>query len=68
MRRAARLIHTSEKIILINITLITLVLIFVNVKTLIMLMLFFAASDLHDGPCRQVTPAIRQLRNLNIHL
>jgi len=35
MRRATSLIHTSEIKILLNIPLITLVLIFVNVKTLV---------------------------------
>ena len=40
MRRATGLIHTSEIIFLLNLPLINLVLIFVNTKTLIMLMLF----------------------------
>jgi len=40
MRRATGLIHTSEIKILLNLPSIILVLIFVNVKTLIMLMLF----------------------------
>jgi len=40
MRRATSLIHTSEIIILLNLPLIILVLIFVNVKPLIMLILF----------------------------
>jgi len=40
MRRATSLIHTSEIIILLNLPSIILVLIFVNVKTLIMLTLF----------------------------
>ena len=40
MRRATSLIHTSEIKILLNLLSILLALIFVNVKTLIMLMLF----------------------------
>ena len=40
MRRATSLIHTSEIKILLHLPSIILVLIFVNVKTLIMLMLF----------------------------
>jgi len=54
MRRATSLIHTSETKVLLNLPSIILVLIFVNVKTLIMLMLFLeeAREDLH-GPCRR---------------
>ena len=40
MQRATRLMHTSEIKILLNLPSIILVLIFVNVKTLIILMLF----------------------------
>ena len=40
MRRATSLMHTSEINVLINLPLIILVLMFANVKTLIMLMLF----------------------------
>jgi len=48
MRRAASLIHTSEIKILLNLPSFILVLILVNVKALIMLMLFLeqAAGDL----------------------
>jgi len=74
MRRATSSIHTSEIKILLNILLITLVLTFINVESLIMLMLFLAAGYLH-GPCGQPgtrgqhvgDPALGQPRNLNIH-
>jgi len=63
------LIHTSEIQILLNLPSIILVLISVNVKTLIMLMLFFRtgqratylvlAGDLVPAGTTLVTPALR---------
>jgi len=52
MRRATTLIHTSDIKILLNLLSVILVLIFVNMKALIMLMLFLkqATGDLL-GPC-----------------
>jgi len=52
MRRATSLIHTAEINMLLNLPSIILVLILVNVKTLIMLMLFLEQTrgDQH-GPC-----------------
>jgi len=54
MRSPTSLIHTSEINVLLNLLSIILVLIFVNVKTLIMLMLFVeqVAGDLLD-PCER---------------
>jgi len=49
MRRAASLIHTSEIKILLNSPSIILLLIFVNVKTLIMLMLFLEQARGRPG-------------------
>jgi len=67
MRRATSLIHTSEVTILLNLPSIILVLIFVNVKTLIMLILFLEQArerptwSLHDvgDPCTILTRAAR---------
>jgi len=71
MRRATSLIHTSEIKIWLNLPSTILVLIFVNVKTLIMLMLFLeqvrgrpGARGHHVG-----NPWVRlYLRNYNIDL
>jgi len=65
MRRATGLIYTSEIKVLLNLPSIILVLMYVNVKTLIMLMLFLeqthgrpGARGHHVGdPCTRVSQA-----------
>ena len=61
MRRASGLIHTSEMKILLSLPSNILVLIFVNVKTLIMLMLVFEKA--HGRPRGGVEPMERIFSN-----
>jgi len=58
MRRAASLIHTSEIKNLLNLSSIMFVLIFVNVKTLIRLILFLEQADLVPTGTTLVTPVL----------